>query len=311
MPRHVAPALPALPALALSALIALALLAPPAAGSVVRDTLKEHESRIVAGAAADVPVAVPFHLEAPGLFYAKLLVTPWNAVNSGTPNGTVASDRSAGTSGWWVEIYLADESGAPLARDGNGASVEAALGAFVDSTPTRATFLAAGTPHVLQAIVHVPLEAAVPGGRYEVNLALVYREGAFTGDGPTSGARFEQSKAFTERIVVDGSSPAVPPTGAPPPAPPAAATPSPIAPMAPPESPSEAVARGAPAEAGLVLPLVLGLAIAALAVSVAALAVTTYVLLLVRRDLAFARSLAPEGPEAPVARPPERVGRSR
>lgn len=289
----------------------LALVAPVAAASVVRDAPKEHESRIPAGAAADVPAAVPFHLEAPGLFYAKLLVTPWNAVNPGTPNGTVKSDHSAGTSGWWVEFYLADGAGAPLAKDGNGASATPALGAFVDSTPTPTTFLAAGTPHALQLIVHVPKEAAVPGARYEVNVALVYREGAFTGDGTASGGRLEQSKGFTERVVVEGNLESAAPTPASPPDPVPSPTTGATTPTAPPpaESPSEAVARGAPVEPGVLLWLVLGLAVAALAVSVAALAVTSYVLLLVRRDLAPARSFAPEGPESAAPRRSERAGR--
>lgn len=285
----------------------LVLALPGASASVVRDTLKEHDSTVPSGAGADVPFTVPFHLEAPGLFYAKLLVTPWNAVNPGTPNGTVKPDHSAGTSGWWIEFYLADSAGAPLAVDGNGASVNPALGAFVDSTPTPTTFLAAGTPYALQGIVHVPVAASVPGARYEVNLALVYREGTFTGDG-ASGGRLEQSKAFTERIAIVGS--ALPPSGTPPtpgtptapttptpPATPTGPTPGPVAtptlssstPVTTAE-PDEVVSARAPSLEGPWMWLFGIVAVVALAASTVALSVAAYVLLLVRREFGTTRA---------------------
>lgn len=203
--------------------------ASAAQAAVVLDGPREGSATLPAGPEAEVVSEVPFHFDADGQFYAKLLVTPWNAVNNGTANGT------AGASGWWISFTL---------RDATGATTN--LGAFNDSTPTPFVPLSAGSPRTLVTRIHMPAVASKAGASYRVAFALVFHEGSGGGDG-TSGATLDQSRSFTQTILVEGPPGTPTPTPAPGPTPPAGnttnettpngTTPSPLPPTPPTPSP--------------------------------------------------------------------------
>ncbi|HWG92109.1 MAG TPA: hypothetical protein VNZ52_14765, partial [Candidatus Thermoplasmatota archaeon] len=161
-------------ALVLGFLLLVALAASPAGAQVALDTYKEHETRLPPGAAATVLAEVPFHLDQDGSVYAKLLPTPWNAVNDGIPNGTVNANHTEGLTGWHIRYVLTDENGVPLTVDGKGNPVSADLGVYADATPTKPVFLKAGTPYRFLGIITVPEEAARPGVTSKVVFALVF-----------------------------------------------------------------------------------------------------------------------------------------
>lgn len=182
-------------------LLLAALAAGAAQAAPVLDAPSQDVAEVAPGSAGEAEARVGFHLDEPGRFYAKLLVTPWNAVNSGTPNGSVAADHSRGLMGWWVEFQLADGAGQPLARDASGQEVPASLGAYVDSTPTPLVALDAGKGYVLVARVHVPAEAALPGAEHRVAFALATRAEA---PGDASGGTLDPSRGFTAVVRVAG-----------------------------------------------------------------------------------------------------------
>jgi hypothetical protein len=189
----------------LSVLCVCLAAAPPAAWATVQlDSYKEIELATADGAESRVETDIPFHFTTDGQFYTKLLVTPWNAVNNGSPNGTVDQSHESGVSGWWIEFTLY--------RNASQVTDTAAgefLGSFVDSTATTPIALGNASA-VLRAVVHVPIEAAIPGMTYRVPLALVYRA-ADAGASGSSGGSLDQSRGFTIKITIAGEF--VPPLG--------------------------------------------------------------------------------------------------
>lgn len=169
--------------------VLLALLAPSAAAAVILEHAREGSVTIPFGGEANVRVLLPFRLDAEGLFYAKLLVSPWNAVNSGVANGTLAPGDATGATGWWVSFTLRRNESDPGRP----------LGTFVDGRPTADVPLAAGEPHVLEAVIHVPEAATIPGQRHEVNLALAMRANYVAN---ASGGQRDPSRAYTQYIYI-------------------------------------------------------------------------------------------------------------
>ncbi len=181
-------------------LLAIVAVAGPAAGAVETD-FREHESRFQDGAAGEVVLLVPFRLTERASFYAKVLPTMGNAVNDGTPNGTVLE---GGGTGWWVTFRLLGPDGGPPGPDADGRPVPDPLGTFASSTPSPAVDLDAGE-HVLEVRVHVPDEAARVPATHRVVVALAQRA-ASAGD--RSGLLLDPSRGIVETIVVE------PPQGA-------------------------------------------------------------------------------------------------
>lgn len=150
-------------------LLALLALAPPALGQGAAPPAAQHATLVVGGAGGEATVAFPFALAADGEVYAKLLPTPWSPVlPSGLANGSVAPDRSAGRSGWWVRLQVQPEAGDAVD-----------LGHFADAGASAAVALPGGARHALLVTVHAP--AAAPAQGYRVDLALAHRDGANAG----------------------------------------------------------------------------------------------------------------------------------
>jgi hypothetical protein len=151
-----------------------------------------------------VNVDFPFQANAAGHVYAKVLVTPRNAVNPGQPNGTVSSDYRAGQSGWWVAFALLQPNGQALGTDARGMPVPASLGAYVDSTPTPLVAVAAGTSYLLRMIIHVPAQAWEHGAEHHAIAALAFRGG--DGDlGGISGAMQDASLGLITTFGLQGA----------------------------------------------------------------------------------------------------------
>ncbi len=294
-------------AIALLAIAALLIGAGGAHAAVRLDTYKSADHSVGEVKETLVLATVPFHLDQPGDFYAKLLVTPWNPVNNGTPNGTVDANHAAGLTGWWISFNLADERGIPLAADANNETMNPALGTFVDSTSTRKVALAPETPYTLIAVIHVPAGAFLPADHaYRVPFALVFSEGDFTG-GTSSGARLDQSRGFTAVIHVPGTGAVVDPGPVTVPDPgPDEGNPGPDGKgdevVAPAPQVSPAVASTAFDVPVYLLWLLVILAVIAIALGVIAIAIASYVLVIVRRDVLHGRSVTI--PVAPVRQEP-------
>lgn len=178
---------------AFAAALALAISAS-ASAAVLLEVANQHSTIVPSGAAGEVVALAPFQVDQPGAVYAKLLVTPWNAVNAGVPNGTVAN--GAGVSGWWIEFEFTNASGGPMAASG-GAQRH---GPFADSTPTALVPVEAETTYRLAARIHYPADAARPGASHRVVFALAFRAGESSAAG--SGGTLDPSRSFTETIEV-------------------------------------------------------------------------------------------------------------
>lgn len=138
---------------------------------------------------------IPFHVNAPGFVYAKLLDTDRNAVNNGAaPNGSASAKT-----GWWVEWALVQGQ----------ATLE--LGARQDDKPTELVPVAAGEDDALVLRVHWPEAANTPGAADLVYGALAFRvESAASGPGQTSGASMDEARSFHVQIDFPGSGAAAP-----------------------------------------------------------------------------------------------------
>lgn len=157
--------------LGLVALLACATLAPTTLAQGAAPPARQEAPVVLTAEGGEVEFYFPFQLAADGDVYAKLLPTPWNPVlPAGQPNGTVAPDRSAGRSGWWVRLVV---SGA------DGAVHE--LGHFADDGASAPVALAGGATHALVVQVHAPRDAGTAGQEHRVDVALVHRDGSNAG----------------------------------------------------------------------------------------------------------------------------------
>lgn len=186
----------------LAALVILLCVAVPAHAAVTLEVENSREVFVPAGSAGEVVARVPFSLDVRGLVYAKMLVTPWNAVNAGTPNGTVASGE--GVSGWWISFTFTNSSGAALTKDAANRPASPSSGPFVDSTATPAILLDPAITWFVEAKVRYPASAATPGAYHRVVFAVVFRDAEAVGAGG-SGGTLEQSRGFTFTIRVPGT----------------------------------------------------------------------------------------------------------
>jgi hypothetical protein len=187
---------------ALAAAAAIAVLAvavpPGASGEVSLVGFRDHQTDLPDALPLNATVAVPFNVTSGGSVYVKLLATPWNAVNNGTANGSVAPDHSVGLSGWWAAFTLADGNGSPLSRDAAGTAIDPFLGAYSDTTPTPLVALAPGNYELLLT-AHVPKTAA-PNSTNRVVIAIAFRAGSDSGS--TNGGFLDQSVGYTESLVL-------------------------------------------------------------------------------------------------------------
>jgi hypothetical protein len=157
----------------LLALALLALLPATPAQAQGADPPRLQEASLALGpAGGEATLRYPFALAQDGEVYAKLLPTSWNPVlPQGQPNGSVASDRSAGLRGWWVRLDLEPAEGPAIP-----------LGHFADSGASQAVQLPGGAQHVLVATIHAPRDAGALQQRFRVDLALVHRDAPATLD---------------------------------------------------------------------------------------------------------------------------------
>ena len=99
------------------AILALAaiLLVSGAQARIVLETESEAGQGHLIGEEQAITTHIPFSITKDGGVYAKLLVTPWNPINDGTPNGSVEE----GT-GWRAQFVFLDDAGEPLQRASAG-----------------------------------------------------------------------------------------------------------------------------------------------------------------------------------------------
>jgi hypothetical protein len=131
----------------------------------------------------EATLSFPFQLAADAEVYAKLLPTPGNPA---VGNGTVAGDRSAGLSGWWVHLVLEPDHAAPVD-----------LGTFADAGASGAAALPAGAVHALRVTAHAPADAGPAGSAFRVDLALAHRD--------EGGAAVDPSWGFHADLTVASS----------------------------------------------------------------------------------------------------------
>lgn len=166
-----APALRLALPLALLALVALAAVPPTTLAQGAAPPARQAAPLSLTAQGGEAEVYFPFRLAADGEVYAKVLPTPWNPVlPGGVANGTVAPDRSAGRSGWWVSMRIATADGALHE-----------LGHFADDGASAPVTLQGNANHALVVRVHAPARAGAEGQEHRVDLALVHRDGANTG----------------------------------------------------------------------------------------------------------------------------------
>ncbi|MHB8586765.1 MAG: hypothetical protein ACYDDF_13140 [Thermoplasmatota archaeon] len=189
-------------ALAIAALVLMSV--SRAVGAADAAVLIDSDSTAATAAVmpgANVTGVVPFHLDEAGDLYVKLLATPWNAIDNGTPNGTVTANHSSGVRGWWVGYELADDAGRPLTKDANNASINPFLGFYADTQSTRLVPLSPNQPYDLLLSVHVS-NTATAGSQNHVVIALAFRnEASATGN----GAFLDQSRGFTLTVPLVGN----------------------------------------------------------------------------------------------------------
>lgn len=186
----------------LAALTILLGVAVPAHAAVTLEVENRSEVFVPTGSAGEVIARVPFAVDVRGLVYAKMLVTPWNAINAGTPNGTVASGE--GVSGWWISFTFTNSSGAAVTTDAANRPASPSSGPFVDSTATPAILLDPAITWFVEAKVRYPASAATPGAHHRVVFAIVFRDAEAAAAGG-SGGTLEQSRGFTFTIRAPGT----------------------------------------------------------------------------------------------------------